>query len=130
MQTAIPSERASFSELRSADWPIPRSEFVVCRSVVGILVCSAMSHDASRYLTGIAPVLELHYTTTLQDYRGVADVLAPVYAGTDSLDLTAGVHFQMGPCSMLTVGGVVPLQTSPRDKEFDTEALVQFDRRF
>jgi hypothetical protein len=83
-----------------------------------------------RYLTGIAPVLELHYTTTLQDYRGVAGAIDPVNAGTDCLNLTAGFHFQMGPCSMLTVGGVVPLQTSPRDKEFDSEALVQFDRRF
>jgi hypothetical protein len=83
-----------------------------------------------RYLTGIAPTVELHYTTTLQDYRGIDDTVSPVYAGTDCLDLTAGVHFQMGPCSMLTVGGVVPLRSSPRDKEFDSEALVQFDRRF
>jgi hypothetical protein len=83
-----------------------------------------------RYLTGIAPTVELHYTTTLQNYRGVDDVLVPAYAGTDCLDLTGGVHFQMGRCSMLTVGAVVPLLTSTRDKEFDSELLVQFDRRF
>jgi hypothetical protein len=83
-----------------------------------------------RYLTGIAPVVELHYTTTLQNYRGIADAVDPIYAGTDCLNLTAGLHFQMGPCSMLTVGGVVPLLTSGRDREFDSEVVVQFDRRF
>jgi hypothetical protein len=31
---------------------------------------------------------------------------------------------------MLTVAHVVPLMTSPRDKEFDSELAVQFDRRF
>jgi len=86
-----------------------------------------------RYLTGIAPVVELHYTTTLQNYRGVDGtdfLIDPVYNGTDCLNLTAGLHFQMGPCSMLTVGGVVPLMSSPRDREFDSEVVVQFDRRF
>jgi hypothetical protein len=83
-----------------------------------------------RYLTGVAPVVELHYTTTLQNYHGVDDAIFPIYGGTDCLDLTAGVHFKMGPCSMLTVAGVVPLMTSPRDKEFDSELAVQFDRRF
>ncbi|HEX3999375.1 MAG TPA: hypothetical protein VHX65_12560 [Pirellulales bacterium] len=83
-----------------------------------------------RYLTGIAPVVELHYTTNLQNYRGVDGAIQPLYAGTDCLNLTAGLHFQMGPCSMLTLAGVVPLTGSERDREFDSEATAQFDRRF
>ena len=87
-----------------------------------------------RYLTGIAPTVELHYTTTLQDAHGVSDGLGdsitPLYGGTDCLDLTAGVHFQMGPCSMFTVAAAVPLRDSQRDRQFDSELLAQFDRRF
>ena len=76
---------------------------------------------SGRYLTGIALVVELHYTTTLQNYSGINGAIVPVYAGTDCLNLTAGLHFQLGPCSMLTVSGVVPLLTSDRDKEFDSK---------
>lgn len=84
----------------------------------------------NRYLTGIAPALELHYTTTMQSYHAIDEVLFPLYGGTDELDLTAGLHFQIGPCSMLTVAAVVPLRDDPRDREFDSEIVAQFDRRF
>lgn len=87
-----------------------------------------------RYLTGIAPTVELHYTTTLQNAHGVSDdfgdSITPLYAGTDCLSLTGGLHFQMGPRSMFTVAAALPLRDSQRDREFDSELLAEFDRRF
>jgi len=87
-----------------------------------------------RYLTGIAPTVELHYTTNLQGNHGYTDglfdTITPVYGGIDCLNLTGGVHFQLGPCSMLTVAAAVPLRDSQRDREFDSELTAQFDRRF
>jgi hypothetical protein len=47
----------------------------------------------------------------------------------DVVDLTAGVHFMMGPCTTLTVAAVAPLRTGD-DREFDAEVLAQLNRRF
>ena len=82
------------------------------------------------YLTGLAPLLELHYTTTLQDMEGVGGVIQPISKRLDILNLTAGLYFQIGPLSSLVVAGVAPLRTSEADKEFDAEVLVEFNRRF
>jgi hypothetical protein len=82
------------------------------------------------YLTGLAPLIEIHYTTTLQDMEGVDSVIQPLSKRLDILNLTAGLYFQLGPLSSLVVAGVAPLRTSEADKEFDAEVLVQFNRRF
>ena len=82
------------------------------------------------WLTGMAPMIELHYTTTLQDAEGVDAVIQPIAPHVNILNLTAGLYFQLGPVSSLMVGAVAPLRTSPADKEFDEEILVQFNRRF
>ena len=47
----------------------------------------------------------------------------------DVLNLTAGVNLQLGPLSSLTIAGVAPLKTGV-NREFDSEFVVQFDRRF
>jgi hypothetical protein len=83
-----------------------------------------------RYVTGIAPVVELHYTTALQDFHNIDGFVVSPGERLDVLNLTGGLHFQLGPCSALTVGAVVPLRTNTTDKEFDSEIVAQFDRRF
>jgi hypothetical protein len=83
-----------------------------------------------RYLTGIAPIVELHYTTALQNFHGIDGFVVSDSERLDVLNLTGGLHFQMGPASALTVGAVVPLRTNTVDKEFDAEIVAQFDRRF
>jgi hypothetical protein len=87
------------------------------------------------WLTGVAPVVELHYTTTLQDAQPASNapfnpLIVPLRSRIDVLNLTAGLQFVMGPQNYLTVAGVAPLRTEPGDKQFDSEVVVQFNRRF
>ncbi len=93
--------------------------------------------DSTRpYFTGLAGVFELHYTSTMQNSDVVR--LPPGFLGgevynsanrLDLLNLTSGVHTQLGPMSTLRVGAVVPLKESP-DRVFDSELQVSFNRRF
>jgi hypothetical protein len=48
----------------------------------------------------------------------------------DFLNLTSGLHFQIGPLSNLRVGCAVPLHTSGENRQFDSEIQVQFNRFF
>lgn len=94
----------------------------------------ARDYSGASYITGIAPVLELHYTSTLNDADtdGAGGSTILVNDGEnriDVLNLTAGTHFQLGPMSTLTVAAVVPLKDG-ENKLFDTEIGVQFNRRF
>ena len=82
----------------------------------------------ARFLTAIVPSVELHYTTTLQNTQSVAGVTNP-YNRVDCLDLTAGLHVQLGALSCLTIAEAVPLREGG-DRTFDNEFIVQFDRRF
>lgn len=82
-----------------------------------------------RYLTGMAPMIELHYTTTLQDQDlGNLRAFTPI-GHRDVLNLTAGLFFQIGQFSSLNVAAVSPLRED-FDKLFDAELGVQFVRRF
>jgi hypothetical protein len=89
-----------------------------------------------RWVTAIVPTVELHYTTTMQhaptvdDGSGTGVGILPTNLRQDVLDLTAGVHLQLGERSDLTLGCMVPLRTNPGDKLFDTEFVVQFSRWF
>ena len=93
-----------------------------------------LRRDGGRMLlTGVAPIVELHYTTTLEDAQGFqafGSGVAPLAERIDVLNLTAGLQFQLGACSWLSVAGVAPLRTEPADKLFDAEVIVQFNRRF
>ena len=88
----------------------------------------------ARLLTGVAPVVELHYTTTLQDsdsagYGGGDPTVSNLANRMDILNLTAGLHCQIGTQSTLTVAAVAPLKSEP-DRQFDAEFVVEFNRRF
>ncbi len=88
------------------------------------------SQSGGQYLTGVAPIVELHYTTTLQNAEGVGTIIRPASPRVDVLNITGGLFFKIGPTAGLTVGAVAPLRTRPSDKEFDAEVLVQFNRWF
>jgi hypothetical protein len=81
-------------------------------------------------ISGIAPIVELHYTTALESLSQHASSLATEFAGEDILDLTGGLSFQLAPLTNLTVAACVPLRTELRDRAFDAEAIVQFDQHF
>lgn len=90
--------------------------------------------DCSSSLTGLAALLELHYTTTLQD----ADIV-PLLGGFGSLgntlnrvdvvNLTAGLHAQFQNGLQLRFGAVVPL-TGTDERFFDSELQAAVIRRF
>jgi hypothetical protein len=82
------------------------------------------------YVSGVAPIIEMHYTTALQDFSENVFPITSEFAREDILNLTAGLDFQLGPLSSLVVAAAVPLRTTVRDKEFDSEVIVQLDRRF
>ncbi len=93
--------------------------------------------DRRDFFSGFALVSELHYTSTIQDTDSVAVPFSGVPSGLisnpanrlDLLNLTSGLHIQLGPKSNLRVGAVVPLQAVP-DRVFDTELQVYFNRFF
>lgn len=96
-----------------------------------------LAKDMDRaYLTGIAAILELHYTSTLNDsdqvpvssLGGFGSLQNP-FNRVDLLNLTAGLHFQIGPMSNLRVGAVAPLRAPP-ERAFDSEIQVSFNRLF
>lgn len=100
-----------------------------------------------RLLSGLAPMLELHYSTTMQpgdfvmsnrldgtrDAAGAFTTLpnGQGFAGRrqDTLNLTGALRFQIGRRSTLTVAGVAPLLTGD-DKPFDAEFITQYIWRF
>jgi hypothetical protein len=88
-------------------------------------------------LKGLAGVLELHYTTTVQDSDVVGLNNGSFLTGSisnsanrqDLLNLTSGLQAQLGALSALRVGAVVPLRDQP-DRVFDSEVQVSFNRKF
>lgn len=96
-----------------------------------------LAQDLDRYyLNGIAAIVELHYTSTLNnsDAVFVSSLGGFGYLGNplnrlDLLNLTSGLHFQISELSNLRVGAVVPLRAQP-ERVFDSEIQVSFNRMF
>jgi hypothetical protein len=89
-----------------------------------------------RGLTGIAPVVELHYLTTTEDdvVTGTASTLTQdIYGRRDQLNLTAGTVFEFNARHTVAVGLSVPLRDNPypggapTDRSFDWDLAVQFN---
>jgi hypothetical protein len=89
-------------------------------------------------LTGLAAMLELHYTTTLQDTDVVQRSAFPTafqltfencYNRVDVVNLTVGLHSEFANHTLCRVGAVFPLQSGD-NRSFDSEVQVQIERRF
>jgi hypothetical protein len=86
----------------------------------------------ARYLRGLAPMVELHYTTTLEDQEYGSFEGQGIFVEDprrDVLNLTGGLYFQLGDFSALKVAGSAPLRDG-RDKLYDAELGVQFVRLY
>ena len=88
-------------------------------------------------ITGVASVLELHYTTALNDSDAIliergttTSLISNPRNRFDVLNLTAGLNFLLGELSNLRVAGVFPLGDSQDERFFDAEVQVQFNQRF
>jgi hypothetical protein len=105
----------------SVDVPTDSNEPTLLFNDLGAGYYLYRSPDAGRFLTGIAPTLEVHVDTPLS-HRGGIGPLDPARA-SDLVDLTAGVNLEFLQAKRLALGVVVPT-TGP--KPFAIEALVQF----
>ena len=86
----------------------------------------------ARGLTGLAPTLELHYTTTTED----ADSLSAPINRVDYLNLTAGCTAEINRNATLATGLVLPLRENTcagygqTDRNFDWELAIQLNVRY
>jgi hypothetical protein len=90
-------------------------------------------------ITGVAPMIELHYNTTLEDSDIVdstdVDPAGSFVTGTitnfrgrlDVMNLTGALRLELAGTSYLTFFGVAPLRSGD-DQLFDVEFGVQFSR--
>ena len=82
-------------------------------------------------ITGIAPMIELHYTTTMDDLDRPDfnnNYIEPNFR-SDFLNITGGVLFNLGRSTSLRVAGVAPLRDGD-DKLFDSELSAQLVWRY
>lgn len=80
-------------------------------------------------IRGIAPIFEVHYTTTMQD--GDPGPRPGMFFDNrrDIYNVIGGLHFQFGRGTNLRVGGGSPLRQRA-DREFDAEFALQLTRFF
>ena len=88
-------------------------------------------------LTSLAALLELHYTSSIQDTDTVAGMAGGrpfAYANKfnrfDILNLTSGLQAQLFNATSVRVAVVVPLGSGEDRRFFDNELQVQVNRRF
>jgi hypothetical protein len=88
-------------------------------------------------LTSLAAILELHYTSSIQDtdrVTGNTGTRAIDFFNTsnrfDILNLTAGLQARFNTLTFLRVACVVPLGQRDDQRFFDNEFQVQVNRRF
>jgi hypothetical protein len=93
----------------------------------GVVGCWLYRDPCARLLTGVAPVAELHYTTTLEDTESISGAGLTVTSASrrlDILNLTLGTHVLLGEHLTVTPALAVPLRDGD-DEQFDYEASVQ-----
>jgi len=92
-------------------------------------------NSCRRGVTGLASIVELHYTTALQDadlVTGTVDTTNFTFGNLrnrfDIVNLTVGLHAELARRTTVRVAGVFPLNTV--DRPFDSEVQVSVNRRF
>ncbi|MCA9124004.1 MAG: hypothetical protein H6822_13075 [Planctomycetaceae bacterium] len=87
-----------------------------------------LRNDPSRaWLTGFAPITELHYATTLNDADLIMQsgfLIGDLSRRYDILDVTFGLHCQIKERYSLRPGLVIPLRNGD-DRQFDYEVFLQ-----
>jgi hypothetical protein len=94
------------------------------------------NRDPDKFVTGVASVLELHYTTPLEDSdRLTFGTNSPTYLlmanaanRMDVVNMTAGLHAELSRKTLVRVAGVFPL-TSRDNRFFDSQVQVQVEFR-
>ena len=82
-------------------------------------------------LTGIAPIMELHYASTLQDadsFITPGGLIGNATNRMDVLHLTLGLHAEFGLDTMIRIGTALPIR-GRTDRLFDSELILSVIRR-
>ena len=91
-------------------------------------------------ITGVAAIVELHYTTPLDETDVESATIATATTTfafdlrnaanrTDVINLTTGLHFELAHCTTLRLAAALPLREAD-NRWFDAEVLAQLARRF
>ena len=87
-----------------------------------------LCRDSTRpWITGFAPVVELHYATTISDsdlVKRSGFLVGDLTRRYDVLDFTFGMHFELKNELSLRPGVVVPIRRGD-DQQFDYEVFLQ-----
>jgi len=99
---------------------------------IGYWIQPPRSHGMLRAL---APVVEFHYTTTLEDAEvihqnlpGSTVTFGNLLGHVEMMQLTVGLHAQLGANTTVRAGGVFPLLNV--DRPFDSEVMVSVNRYY
>ena len=87
--------------------------------------------DASQFVTGLAPMVELHLNTTINDPDFVQAGTLQVQSGPgnfSTLNFTCGLNVELRQRSSMLFGLVIPIGGD--DQPFDFEASVLFNYQF
>ena len=109
----------------SIDVPTDRSDVTLWFNDVALGYYLLNSSDSDRFLTRVAPTVELHVNTPL-NHRGLATLDNPTGA-PDLVDVTGGLDLEFSRAARLAVGVAAPV-SGP--KPFDVEWLVQLRYAF
>lgn len=98
--------------------------------------CWLYRNPCAELITGLASVLEFHYTTTMVDADRIGGIdgggqylaVTNIENRMDIANLTVGLHAEMG-LTTLSIGGVFPLSTNS-NRTFDSEVQLFLNRRF
>ena len=85
-------------------------------------------------LSGLASLVEVHYTTAMEDADSVTGTASGFRFGnlsgrSDVVNLTVGLHAEFAEDTLCRVGCALPLGTGA-NRSFDSELQVQLERRF
>jgi hypothetical protein len=93
-------------------------------------------NDCCRFVTGLAPTVELHYTTFTED-QDPTSFTSFYYNRVDMLNLTAGVTAELANGVSVALAAALPLRagTFPggnleTDEQMDWELILQANKRF
>lgn len=92
-------------------------------------------HCSHGCIAGVAPTVEVHYTSTMQEadevFFGSQTVISDPLNRWENVNLTAGLQFLLWNESILTVYGVAPLHEDDAPLEgFDATVSSNFDAEF
>ncbi len=93
-----------------------------------------LSRQPNGLITGIASIVECHYTTTLESadvLRGApgAFAIGNLANQVDVVNATTALHLELGGDTTLRVGGVLPITTGD-NRFFDAEVTIQLNRYY